>query len=308
MTAVYREAGVPLPPTTHAAAADRADVAPRHRHRPAVGRRLHLGATLRPAVHGLRLGLDGGPRRPPPARRSTAASRLRPRGLAQPARGDRRDRRGADLGHPWLHRRAGPLAARARAAMRWRSRPATRASATTTRSPTAPSEAAGPAMRAFAQLYAALDETTATNEKIAALVDYFRTAPAADAAWAVHFLIGRRPKRLVAAGKLRAWAAAEAGVPDWLFEESYHAVGDLAETITLLLPDRRARSDLPLSLLGRGPAARPPRPGRRRPAARADPRLARARPARALRLEQADHRQLPGRRLGAAGGPRAGRK
>src|SRR5438045_2622911 len=52
-------------------------------------------------------------------------------------------------------------------------------------------------MRAFACLYAALDETTATNEKVAALVEYFRSAPPEDAAWAVHFLTGRRPKRLV---------------------------------------------------------------------------------------------------------------
>jgi len=102
-------------------------------------------------------------------------------------------------------------------------------------------------MRAFARLYAALDETTATGEKIAALVDYFRSAPAADAAWATHFLIGRRPKRLVAAGKLRTWAAAAGGVPDWLFDESYHAVGDLAETITLLLPDGDSAADQPLS-------------------------------------------------------------
>ena len=102
-------------------------------------------------------------------------------------------------------------------------------------------------MRAFARLYAALDETNATNEKVAALLDYFRTAPPRDAAWAVHFLIGRRPKRLVGGAKLRAWAAAEAGVAEWLFEESYDAVGDLAETITLLLPDTGSSSDLPLS-------------------------------------------------------------
>ena len=92
-------------------------------------------------------------------------------------------------------------------------------------------------MRSFARLYAALDETTATNEKVAALADYFRSAPPEDAAWAVHFLTGRRPKRLVSAPDLRRWAADEAGVPEWLFEESYQAVGDLAETITLLLPE-----------------------------------------------------------------------
>nr|MBA3659639.1 ATP-dependent DNA ligase [Gemmatimonadales bacterium] len=62
----------------------------------------------------------------------------------------------------------------------------------------------------------------------------------------VHFLSGRRPKRLIPSGDLRTWAAQEAGVPDWLFEESYHAVGDLAETISLLLPGGGRSSDLPL--------------------------------------------------------------
>ena len=102
-------------------------------------------------------------------------------------------------------------------------------------------------MKRFARLYAALDETTATNEKVAALVEYFVSAPPADAAWAVHFLIGRRPKRLVSSARLRMWAAQEAGVPAWLFEESYHAVGDLAETITLLLPPSENSSELPLA-------------------------------------------------------------
>src|ERR671916_2941986 len=102
-------------------------------------------------------------------------------------------------------------------------------------------------MKRFASLYAAIDQTTATNEKVAALVEYFRDAPPADAAWAVHFLSGRRPKRLVASRKLAAWASSEAGLPEWLFEESYEAVGDLAETITLILPETGASSDLPLS-------------------------------------------------------------
>ena len=102
-------------------------------------------------------------------------------------------------------------------------------------------------MRAFARLYTALDETNATGEKVAALVEYFRGAPPEDAAWAVHFLVGRRPKRLVSAPALRTWAAREAGIPDWLFEESHAAVGDLAETITLLLPDTGASTDHPLA-------------------------------------------------------------
>jgi DNA ligase-1 len=102
-------------------------------------------------------------------------------------------------------------------------------------------------MRRFATLYSKLDETTATGEKVAALVEYFRSTPPSDAAWAVHFLAGRRPKRLIGSRKLASWAAGEADIPEWLFEESYHAVGDLAETITLILPDGGESSELPLS-------------------------------------------------------------
>jgi DNA ligase-1 len=101
-------------------------------------------------------------------------------------------------------------------------------------------------MKAFAELYAALDETTRTNEKVAALQAYFAAAPAEDAAWAIHFLIGRRPKRLLESRKLAAWAIAEADVPEWLFTESYHAVGDFAETVALLLPKTDQTTALPL--------------------------------------------------------------
>lgn len=92
-------------------------------------------------------------------------------------------------------------------------------------------------MKQFAELYDAIDRTTSTQGKVAALTAYFREASAADAAWAVSFLIGRRPKRLIAAANLRTWAAEAAGIPDWLFEESYAQVGDLAETISLLVPE-----------------------------------------------------------------------
>ncbi|MHC5538589.1 ATP-dependent DNA ligase [Singulisphaera rosea] len=103
-------------------------------------------------------------------------------------------------------------------------------------------------MKAFADLYTALDSTTKTSEKVAALVAYFGSAPAEDAAWAVYFLIGRKPKQVVPSGKLRSWAAQEAAIPDWLFQESYDAVGDIAETIALLLPTPEHSSDLPLHL------------------------------------------------------------
>ena len=90
-------------------------------------------------------------------------------------------------------------------------------------------------MRAFTQLYAALDATTRTNEKIAAMAAYFHQAAPADAAWAIFFLRGRRPKRLLGSGLLRQWAADLAGIPDWLLVESYSAVGDSAETAGELL-------------------------------------------------------------------------
>lgn len=101
-------------------------------------------------------------------------------------------------------------------------------------------------MKRFAGLYSAIDSTTRTNEKVEAMVGYFRDAHPADAAWAVYFLSGGRPKRLIPVRRLAQWAMSEADVPDWLFEESYSAVGDLAETISLLLPDAKETSDLPL--------------------------------------------------------------
>jgi DNA ligase 1 len=102
-------------------------------------------------------------------------------------------------------------------------------------------------MKAFADLYTLLDETTKTTAKVRALKEYFAQAPAADAAWAVYFLIGRKPRQVVQSGKLRTWATEMAGVPPWLFQESYDAVGDVAETIALLLPPPERSSDSSLS-------------------------------------------------------------
>jgi DNA ligase-1 len=95
-------------------------------------------------------------------------------------------------------------------------------------------------MKAFTALYTALDETNKTNEKVQAMVNYFAAAPPADAAWAIYFLIGRKPKQLVQAPKLRAWTIEIAGISEWLFDESYHAVGDLAEAMALLVDGVRA--------------------------------------------------------------------
>ena len=91
-------------------------------------------------------------------------------------------------------------------------------------------------MKHFAALFAALDGTTKTTAKLVALTNYFQTAAEQDRVWTIAILSGRRPKRSVTATELRLWAAEVAGIPDWLFEESYTVVGDLAETIAHLLP------------------------------------------------------------------------
>lgn len=92
-------------------------------------------------------------------------------------------------------------------------------------------------MREFARLYAAIDETNRTSGKVEAMEKFFRAASPEDAAWAISFLIGRRPKRLVISTKMQAWASEAAQIPEWLFYECYDAVGDGAETMALVLPD-----------------------------------------------------------------------
>src|ERR1043165_572637 len=97
-------------------------------------------------------------------------------------------------------------------------------------------------MKQFATLYRALDETTKTTRKLTAMQQYFSEGNAADGAWAVYFLTGRRFKRLIPTGLMRKWCAEAAGISDWMFEECYGAIGDLAETMSLLLPDHTRES------------------------------------------------------------------
>jgi DNA ligase-1 len=91
-------------------------------------------------------------------------------------------------------------------------------------------------MRCFAALFADLDARTSTAAKVDALVRYYAEADPRDAAWATYFLAGGKPRAVVNARALRDFALAATALPDWLFEESYQAVGDLAETIAHLLP------------------------------------------------------------------------
>lgn len=103
-------------------------------------------------------------------------------------------------------------------------------------------------MKLFAQLFEALDATTSTRAKVAALASYFSTAAPADAAWALYFLAGGRPRQTVPTALIKTLAQEMAGIPTWLFEESYAVVGDLAETVTHLLHPPTTESDRPLHL------------------------------------------------------------
>ncbi len=103
-------------------------------------------------------------------------------------------------------------------------------------------------MKAFAALYRELDATTSSLAKQAALQRYFLGAQAGDAAWAVYFLAGGKPRQIVPTMILRALAQEAAGLPEWLFDESYDAVGDLAETISLLLPAPTQSHELGLAV------------------------------------------------------------
>ncbi len=89
----------------------------------------------------------------------------------------------------------------------------------------------------FTRLFNELDETSRPTEESAALERYFGAAPAADAAWALHLLVAAKTPRALKNSQLREWIAVAAGLPSWLVDESCETVGDVAETLALLLPD-----------------------------------------------------------------------
>lgn len=104
-------------------------------------------------------------------------------------------------------------------------------------------------MKRFTRLFTEIDRTNRTNEKVAALVNYFREAPAEDAAWSLYFLTEKRLKRPVSGRQLLQWASETSGYPQWLLEECYDRVGDFAETVALLIESEGPRNDLPLHKL-----------------------------------------------------------
>ncbi|AIZ41300.1 ATP-dependent DNA ligase [Cellulophaga baltica] len=102
-------------------------------------------------------------------------------------------------------------------------------------------------MKNFASLIKTLDSTTKTNTKVAALAEYFAKASDTDKVWTIAILSHRRPPRPVNTTLLRQWASELSNIPLWLFEESYHIVGDLAETIALVIPSNPLQTDKSLT-------------------------------------------------------------
>jgi DNA ligase 1 len=102
-------------------------------------------------------------------------------------------------------------------------------------------------MKAFAQLFLSLDETNKTNEKVKVLKDYFASVPDSDKMHMLALFTGRRPKRQINSTLMRNWAVEASNIPAWLFEESYHVVGDLSETMSLLMPESTGGSSKTLT-------------------------------------------------------------
>ena len=103
-------------------------------------------------------------------------------------------------------------------------------------------------MKEFATLITKLGTSTKTNEKLDALSHYFSTANDADKVWVIALFSGRRPKRMLSSAFLSLWCMEVANLPAWLFEECYHTVGDLGETIALLLPETNTNGENDKSL------------------------------------------------------------
>src|SRR3954466_3269472 len=104
-------------------------------------------------------------------------------------------------------------------------------------------------MKLFTELYVELDQTNKTNEKVEAMRFYFEHAAPHDAAWALYFLSGRKPRQIVPSKLLRQWALDLSAIPEWLYEECRDTVGDGAEAMALLLTSASQIDETPLHVL-----------------------------------------------------------
>lgn len=100
-------------------------------------------------------------------------------------------------------------------------------------------------MKQFSELVHVLGTSTKTNDKLDALSAYFATANDKDKVWVIALFSGRRPKRTISPGLIQQWCSQITDIPEWLFEECYHTVGDLSETVALLIPDEKYSDQSP---------------------------------------------------------------
>ena len=103
-------------------------------------------------------------------------------------------------------------------------------------------------MKLFSELIETLESTNKTNARLDALVHYFQSAGDKDKLWVIALFTGKRPKRPVNTSLMRQWALEITGIPEWLFVESYSSVGDLGETLSLILPPNETEISKPLHL------------------------------------------------------------
>lgn len=93
-------------------------------------------------------------------------------------------------------------------------------------------------MKRFTSLLLAIDQTTSTSTKTELITQYLQEESLEkNKLWTIALFTGKKPQRTVNTTLLRKWGAAEANIPLWLFEHTYHIIGDLAETISLILPE-----------------------------------------------------------------------
>lgn len=97
-------------------------------------------------------------------------------------------------------------------------------------------------------LFKEIENSNKTLDKLRALEEFFTVATDEDKLWVIALFTSRRPKKPVNTKQMRFWATELAGIPDWMFEECYGVVGDLSETISLIVTRDIEQAEISLSL------------------------------------------------------------
>ena len=93
----------------------------------------------------------------------------------------------------------------------------------------------------FVSLYRDLDQTNSTSDKVEAMRKFFLAADPKESSLAVTLILGNLKRKRLKSSEVKAAALELSKIPEWLFEESYSSVGDLAETLSLLVGSRNEK-------------------------------------------------------------------